>query len=134
MTSVKAGTEDLPMEKMAVKQLSREYSLIGNGREKPQGKIRHISTHVLIVPRGQPHDTVTRRPSDQYWAGYQLEQYGVLAPRCAHWSSKCSHAEVVRDIALAMRPNDAGYHATGLMAAENSRVSLADMQKMFRGT
>jgi hypothetical protein len=113
MTSVKAGTEGLPMEKMAVKQLSREYSLIGNGREKPQGKIRHISTHVLIVPRGQPHDTVTRRPSDQYWAGYQLENYDALAPRRAHWSSKCSHAEDIRDIALALRPNYAGQHATG---------------------
>jgi hypothetical protein len=62
---------------------------------------------------GKPHDIVTRRPSDQYWAGYQLEQYGVLAPRRAHWSLTFSHAEEFRDIALAMRPNDAGYHATG---------------------
>jgi hypothetical protein len=113
MTFVKAGTKDLLMERVVMKQLSRENSLIGNGRKPVQGKIRHILAHVLTVPRGQPHDSVTRRPSDQYWARYQLEQYDVLAPRRAHWSSKCSHAEVVRDIALAMRPNDAGQHATG---------------------
>ena len=78
-----------------------------------QGKIRYILTHVLVLPRGQPHDTVTRRPSDQYWAGYQLEQYGVLAPRRAHWSLTSLHVEVVHDIAIAMRPNDAGQHTTG---------------------
>jgi hypothetical protein len=113
MTSVEAGTKDLPMNQMAMKQLSREYCLIGNGRESVQGKIRHIATHVLIDTRGKPHGSVTRRPSDQYWAGYQLEQYDGLAPRRAHWSSESSHAEAVRDIALAMRPNDAGDHATG---------------------
>lgn len=113
MTFTKAGTKDVPLKRVVMKQLSRENSLIGNGRKNVQGKIRHILTYGLTDPRGQPHDSVTRRPSDQSRAGYQLEQYYVLAPRRAHWSSKCSHAEVVRDIALAMRPNDAGQHATG---------------------
>lgn len=73
------------MRKVAVKQLSREISLIGNGRKKIHGKIRHIFTHVLVVPREKPHDTVTRRANDQYWAGYQLEQYDALAPRRVEW-------------------------------------------------
>jgi hypothetical protein len=88
MTFIKAGTKDMPMEGVAMKQLSRENSLIGMAKKTSKERFDTF-THVLTDPRGRPHDSVTRRPSDQYWAGYQLEQYDVLAPRRAHWSSKC---------------------------------------------
>ncbi len=37
MTFAKAGTEDLPMKKVELKQLSRGRSLIGNGQQKVHG-------------------------------------------------------------------------------------------------
>lgn len=53
MTFIKAGTKNVPLERVVMKQLSREDYLIGNGRENVQGNVRHILTHVLTEWRGQ---------------------------------------------------------------------------------
>jgi hypothetical protein len=61
--------------------------------ETSKGLFDTFSPTSLQSGGGKPHDSFTRRPSDQYWAGYQLEQYDILAPRRAHWSPKSSYAE-----------------------------------------
>jgi hypothetical protein len=52
MTFIKAGTKTVPLQRVVMKQLSREDYLIGNGRKNAQGVVRHILTHVLTEWRG----------------------------------------------------------------------------------
>jgi hypothetical protein len=58
MTFIKAGTKNVPLQRVVMKQLSREDYLIGNGRKNARGIVRHILTHVLTEWRGGNPTTV----------------------------------------------------------------------------
>lgn len=113
MTFVKAGTEALRMKKAVMKQLSRENSLIGNGRENVRERFDTFSptscwsrggnpTTVLLDVRVINIGLAINWSNMMYWRHVVLT--GLRKARMLRMSA-ISH--------LQMRPNDASAHATG---------------------